>query len=102
MGVHNSEKSQKDMYNHPEVTDQIGYRAKDYDPSNEGMSASFYRHKEQQAEKTKNLTRFEGVPAKKEYDADISNTGTSMDGQSAKKWVKKGESARAHQNIKIQ
>lgn len=95
MGVHNSERSQKEMYNHPEITDQIDYKAKDYDPSNEGMSASFYRHKEQQAERTKNLTRYEGQPAKKEYDADISATGTSVDNQSAKKWVKKGDSAKA-------
>jgi len=36
------------------------------------MSASFYRHKENMA--NKNLTRLEGRPSKKEYDADISAT----------------------------
>ena len=93
MGVHNSEKSEKDMYNHPEVTDQIGTKAKDYDPSNEGMSASFYRYKEQQADKTKNLTRFEGPPGKKEYDADISATGTSVDGSAIKRGKGKSDKA---------
>lgn len=60
------------------INDQIQEKAQDYDPSNEGMSASYYRMQEQKTNT---------VPPSRLYDADISGDNTSDNAEKRQKTV---------------